>query len=233
MPNITGVKKRLAASFPDVVFTYGTAGRGRMRGRFVAWHGGPDAVQVRVAARGGTSGNVQYHFTRLPTAAEADALMAQYEAERPAREAAQEAARIARRDAGKAKAAATRARNTATRKALAAWSDTVFTLDSHGRPHWVGGPSVEDVAAAVKMPLGDWCREYFRPCWAAVTPPTETDKTPAVRLARRLAASKARALAVARGIARRAEVAAALAERHHLPLFEWAGVDTTQQGMRA
>jgi hypothetical protein len=192
---ILTVKKRLAAAFPEVEFTYGTVGRGRMAGPCISWTGGPPENSVQEASMCRLQWRRQYHFIRHYTPAEREAIDAAREAERPAREAAEAAAKIARREAGKLKSAETRARNAATKAKLAEASD---------------GPTRAEVAALLGRDAFHLTR-YVTP--AGLTADALRAEVLAVagradmaskRLARRLAQSKVRVIRVARGADRRA-----------------------------
>ena len=121
---IRDVKKRLAAAFPGVVFTYGTAGRGRQRGHAVEWTGGPKAEAVQAAAayrpswkRQGRSGERLY-TRRNMTPEEEAAWRAAWEAGAGERAAARAARATENRRLGAVKAKATRARNAAREATL-------------------------------------------------------------------------------------------------------------------
>ena len=128
---IRDVKKRLAAAFPGVVFTYGTAGRGRQRGHAVEWTGGPEAEAVQAAAayrpawkRQGRSGErlcTRRNMTPEEEAAgraEKDREWAAWEAGAGERAAARAARATENRRLGAVKAKATRARNAAREATL-------------------------------------------------------------------------------------------------------------------
>ena len=105
--NLRDVKKNLAAAFPDVEFTWDTAGRGHDRGHACRWTGGPLAAIVRAAAMLGW--RMTYHFQRKMTEAEAEVYYAEQQAKWAAEEAARAAAEPARKAAAKAAGIAKRA----------------------------------------------------------------------------------------------------------------------------
>jgi hypothetical protein len=206
---IRTIKARLAAVFPEVNFTYGTGGRGRMRGHAVSWIGGPSAGEVS-AARGAPMGwhNPLQHFHRIMTDAERAVWIAEMDAQDAARRAEEPARRAAAKAAGIAKARATREHRAAMlAKIKARWPLTAFTLDD-GRPTWTDGPSVSDVAAE----LGAMGITQYH-CTRRETPQGKAAAANMTRLARRLARSKARPVMLALGIARRRQARAAVAAR--------------------
>ncbi len=128
---IRDVKKRLAAAFPGVVFTYGKAGRGRQRGHAVEWVGGPAAEAVQAAAayrpawkRHGRSGERLYTRRNMTPEEEAawraekDREWSAWEAGAGERAAARAARATENRRLGAVKAKATRARNAAREATL-------------------------------------------------------------------------------------------------------------------
>lgn len=211
---ILTVKKRLAGAFPEVEFTYGAAGRGRMAGPCVSWTGGPPANSVQEASLCRLQWRRSYHFIRNNTPAERAEIDAAYEAERPAREAEEAAAKIERREAGKLKSAETRARNAAIKAKLAkAFPGVAFTSDGKfgwSYPAWTDGPTRDEVAALLGRDAFHLTR-YVTPAGAAAdalrffnAAAATKDRMVEKRLARRLAQSKVRAIRVARGADRRA-----------------------------
>jgi hypothetical protein len=208
------VKKRLAAAFPEVEFTYGAAGRGRMAGPCISWTGGPTADLVKDASLCRLQWRRQYYFSLHKTPAERAEIDATREAERPACEAAEAAAKIERREAGKLKSAETRARNAAIKAKLAeAFPGVEFTSDGKfgwSYPAWTDGPTRAEVAALLGRDAFHLTR-YVTPARLAADAlhaeaPAAAGKAnmAAKRLARRLAQSKVRAIRVARGADRRA-----------------------------
>ncbi len=214
---IRDVKKRLAAAFPSVVFTYGKAGRGRQRGHAVEWTGGPAAEAVQAAAayrpawkRHGRSGERLYTRRSMTPEEEAawraekDREWSAWEAGAGERAAARAAQATENRRLGAVKAKATRARNAAREATLIdlckRWPGVEW--DSNGDwLHWRDGPLEEDVTAVLPDGLWRFLRRQgtLLPCRA----PQRDGGTAANRQERRAAKAVTRAAAVARGIARR------------------------------
>lgn len=207
------VRKRLAATFPGLAFTYGTGGHGHNRGHLIEWTGGPDANAVRIAADAPRSGcgawrkPTHYHFRRNMTEAELDVYMAEWDAGAPAREAAYVADKAARKAARKAKAADARAYYAKLRAKLADEYPGVTFRIERGNPHWTDGPNVASVA--MFLGVAEWhCTRTLTVTHAKAEAVANLVATiaqrDADRLARRLAASRARVATTAKGMARKA-----------------------------
>ena len=201
---IATVKKALATSLPDVEFTYGTAGRGRLRGPSVSWTGGPEEDEVRKAS-GYVWEHRNWYFVRHHTPEELDALHARWEIEAAEREAAEPARRAAAKAAGNEKRKATIAAKKAFSAALqVAFPSVAFAIDGRHIAR-TDGPNVATVADV--MSIGTWqCTRRETPVFHAENRNLDLKVIAERRLAKRLAASKVRAIRVAKGIARRRRV---------------------------
>jgi hypothetical protein len=205
---IRTIKARLSEAFPDIAFTYGTDGRGQMRGHSVSWVGGPDAEAIK-GATGCMWRNPLQHFHRIMTDAECAVWMAEMDAQLAARAAAEQARRATAKAAGVAKARDTRTHRAAMlAKLKARWPLTAFTL-TDGNPTWTDGPPVGDVVAELGIAMG--ITQYH--CTRRETPQGKAALAGMTRLERRLARSKARPVVIAQGIARRRQAHAAVAAR--------------------
>ncbi len=213
---IATAKKALALAFPDIEFTYGKAGRGHAAGPCVSWVGGPDAWTIRSAA-GYVWSRTPSHFVRQDTPEERDAKHARWEAEEEARKAAEPARRAAAKAAGVEKRKATTAFKKARTEALAdAFPGVEFSL-SGDRVSWTDGPDVKSVAALLS--ISDWLcdRSVSREFQEAKAAEVKA-AIPVTRLARRLAASRARAIQIADGVARRLKLRDDASRQLMLPL---------------
>jgi hypothetical protein len=208
------IKARLAAAYPDIAFTYGTGGRGHNRGHSVSWVGGPAELDVRQGA-GCLGGDGHWrcydpvkHFTRHMTDAETAAWWVQFELERAERAAAEPARRAQAKADGIAKRAATLAHKKARADLLRnAFPGIEFDL-SGDRVAWIDGPDVAAIVALLSVSQ-----------WACIRSESAAGKAAATRskrLARRLTASKARSVTIARAIVRRAVAYRQAARRDYL-----------------
>lgn len=223
---IATIKRNLATEFPDVVFTYGMAGRGRQRGRSVEWVGGPFAVDVRMRANVGW--NQTYHFVRQSTDAEIAVQAAEWEAGEPARIEARAADKAERKAAGKLKSAMTREWCKKLRAALGvAFPGVHFTVRASPRKwtdvpavDWTDGPKPEMVRLAIgraglTAEFNHTESTEVRTARVGMEMAHKASTTHTARLAHRLSASIARRAVVAHAMRRRAFSGV------QLELFEW------------
>jgi hypothetical protein len=224
---ILTVKKALAAVFPDIEFTYGLDLRRGYHGHRISWVGGPHANGVQLAAGAPAfhyRGCTTYHFVREFTPEEQEKRDRKWDEEQRARVAAEPARRAAAKAAGIEKRKATAAATKATAAATKARRDTLaaafpgveFCLSSTPRWNdpavsWVDGPSIEEVTTLLSIETYA-CQRRLTPEFKAAEALRKAAKIHTDRLAKRLAASKVRAVRVAKGIERR--LTAGLA---HLP----------------
>jgi hypothetical protein len=206
---IRDVKQRLAETYPDIEFSYGQAGRGRMRAHCVSWIGGPAPLDVRTAAGNPYQGHfVPYHFHREPTRAELDEMLREWDIKEAARRAAEPAKRAAAKADGIAKrqeAAADRKRYLAL--LTEAFPDVAFTVSvKAGRASctWTDGPEIEPVIKLIPT-LTPWrCTRHTTPEWRANAEARRKEAVTQIRIRRRLDKSRRRHEAIKAGIARRA-----------------------------
>lgn len=164
---IRDVRKRLAATFPEIAFTYGMAGTGRKRGPSVRWTGGPPAETVRQAAAWWPSWRNPrpLHLHREMTEAEREAWLAEQDREHaewvaaaPAREAARKAATAEARRLGAIKAKETRALRAEQAAVVAALQERWPDACGSGwawvgeRLWWRDGPTEAEVRASGIVP---------------------------------------------------------------------------------
>lgn len=194
--NIREVRKILAQKFPDVQFTFGTAGRGRQAGNCVSWTGGPQAIDIRTAIPYSTV----KHFHREMTDAERDRWLAEQDAAHEAWLAGEPARAAARKADGIAKAKATRERKAALRDQLAThWPDTVFTIETERygtRFAWRDGPEIEELTSVMNVTK-----------WACIRTESQEHKQAriaAIRFARRRDRAMNRPAIIAKALRRRA-----------------------------
>jgi hypothetical protein len=200
---IRKVRQNLASAFPDIEFSYGKDGRRGCSGHCISWVGGPTVETIRIAAGAPVfryRGAVTYHFIREHAPEEMEALRTQWDEEHRARVAAEPARRATAKAAGIEKRKAT----VAAKKALAAkladaFPGVDFTL-SGDNVSWTDGPERAEVVTAAGVSYGQTYRhvttEFLNRLAERLATRVQTG-----RLARRLAASKVRAIGVA--IARR------------------------------
>lgn len=201
---IATAKKALAAAYPHIEFTYGRAGRGREAGPCVSWVGGPLPAEIRTAAgapAGHYYGHAPYHFIRQNTPEEWEEQHRKWDEEHRARVAAEPARRAAAKASGIEKRKAMHALKKSRLATLAAaFPGIEFDLTAAGLA-WTDGPAREEVNNV----LGENIQGYrvLSPEFKATAAARAAAKVHAGRLAKRLAASKVRALRVAKGIERR------------------------------
>lgn len=211
---IATAKKALALAYPDIQFTYGTAGRGRQSGPSVSWVGGPTPELVRAAAcapsfhYSGMVKMVKYHFIRQPTPEEYEEMQRKWDEEHRARVAAEPARRAAAKAAGVEKRKATHEAKKARLAVLAAaFPGVEFDLTAEYLG-WTDGPDGQEMTAALVAALGaSYERFHFHrhrtPEGLAREAAEKAAKVHAGRLARRLAHSKARAFRIPYALERR------------------------------
>lgn len=217
---IATAKRLLAKAFPDIEFTYGRSGRGRDAGPCVSWVGGPTPDVIRAAAGAPAYhryGFAPYHFVRQPTPEEYEEMRRQWDEERRAAVAAEPARRAAAKAAGIEKRKATHAAKCARLAVLyGAFPGVDFDITAEG-VFWTDGPTEGEVAG-ITGEHGVWEGWYKRrrtPESLAREMAEKAAKVHTGRLAKRLAASKVRALRVAKGVERRR-----VAMLPHLPRLE-------------
>lgn len=215
---IATAKKALALAYPDIQFTYGTAGRGRQSGPSVSWVGGPTPELVRAAACAPSfhySGMVKYHFVRQPTPEEYEEMQRKWDEEHRARVAAEPARRAAAKAAGIEKRKATHEAKCVRLAVLfGAFPGVEFDL-SGGGIAWTDGPERAEV---INLVTGAYPHNFTRcrtPEGLAREAAEKAAKVHAGRLARRLAHSKARAFRIPYALERRR-----LATIQHAPRLE-------------
>jgi hypothetical protein len=217
---IRTLRQNLASAFPDIEFKYGKDVRRGCSGHCISWVGGPTVEMIRIA--GGAPicryrGTVTYHFVREHTPEEMEALHAKWNEEHRARVAAEPARRAAAKASGIEKRKAT----VAAKKALAAklaeaFPGIDFTL-AGDNVSWTDGPEQAEVVTAAGVSPWRTIRNVTKEYLAGVATRLAAGKQ-ANRLARRLAASKVRAIRVAKGIARRPRACEVATRQLPLPL---------------